>query len=81
MPANATLAMPDATLVLTGRKAAELFAVSDRTWRTWDAAGHIPRPVYVGRAKFWRAAELEAWVREGCPPRHVWDALYDGKTP
>jgi predicted DNA-binding transcriptional regulator AlpA len=45
-----------------------------RTWRTWDAAGWIPRPVRIGRSTLWRADELRDWVAAGCPRRTEWEA-------
>jgi predicted DNA-binding transcriptional regulator AlpA len=62
-------------LLLTARAAAEFCGISHRTWRTWDAGGLVPRPVSIGRAKFWRSAELRAWVASGCLSRRMWDVL------
>jgi predicted DNA-binding transcriptional regulator AlpA len=45
-----------------------------RTWRAWDAAGWIPRPVRIGRSTLWRARELSEWVSVGCPRRLEWEA-------
>lgn len=61
-------------LLLTGQQAALLCGKSLRTWRTWDAAGWIPRPVRIGRSTLWRAEELRQWVAAGCPPRTEWEA-------
>ena len=47
---------------------------SARTWRTWHALGHIPRPVKIGRSTLWRADELQDWVAAGCPGRDAWEA-------
>lgn len=66
-------AQPD-TLLVTAKQAAMLCSKSLRTWRTWDAAGRIPRPVRVGRSTLWRADELRAWVAAGCPRRPEWEA-------
>jgi predicted DNA-binding transcriptional regulator AlpA len=46
-----------------------------RTWRTWDAAGLIPRPIRIGRSTLWRADELRAWVAAGCPKRRDWESM------
>ena len=62
-------------LLLTARQAADLCGTSERTWRTWDSAGRIPKPVNIGRSKFWRPKEIEAWVRHGCPDRRTWSAI------
>ena len=49
-------------LLVNARMAAALCAKSLRTWRTWDAAGWVPRPVRIGRSTLWRADELRAWT-------------------
>ena len=61
-------------LLLTARQAAALCAKSLRTWRAWDAAAWIPRPVRIGRSTLWRADELRDWVAAGCPRRAEWEA-------
>jgi predicted DNA-binding transcriptional regulator AlpA len=61
-------------LLLSARRAADLCGKSLRTWRTWDAAGWIPKPVRIGRSTLWRADELRAWVEAGCPRREAWEA-------
>jgi predicted DNA-binding transcriptional regulator AlpA len=60
-------------LLVTAKQAATLCGKSLRTWRTWDAAGWIPRPVRIGRSTLWRTAELRAWITAGCPRRSEWD--------
>lgn len=61
-------------LLVTAKQAAQTCAKSLRTWRTWDAAGWIPRPVRIGRSTLWRLDELRAWVAAGCPRRDEWEA-------
>jgi len=60
-------------LLLTARQAAAKCGKSLRTWRAWDAAGWIPRPVRIGRSTLWRADELREWVATGCPRRAEWE--------
>lgn len=60
-------------LLLAARHAASMCGKSLRTWRTWDAAGWIPRPVRIGRSTLWRADELCEWVAAGCPRRAEWE--------
>lgn len=60
-------------LLLTARTAAALCGKSLRTWRTWDSAGWIPRPVRIGRSTLWRRSELDAWIGAGCPRREEWE--------
>ena len=64
---------PDPLLV-TAKQAAAMCGKSLRTWRTWDAAGWIPRPVRIGRSTLWRLGKLRAWVTAGCPRREEWEA-------
>lgn len=61
-------------LLLTARQAAATCGKSLRTWRTWDSAGWIPKPVRIGRSTLWRAEELRNWVIAGCPRRAEWEA-------
>jgi predicted DNA-binding transcriptional regulator AlpA len=86
MPLNITSTAPNpaqllkkqelgvAPLLVTAKTAAALCGKSLRTWRTWDAAGWIPRPVRIGRSTLWRADELRAWVAADCPRRVEWEA-------
>jgi len=62
------------TLLVSAKRAAQLCAKSLRTWRTWDSAGLIPRPVRIGRSTLWRVDELKEWVAAGCPRRGDWEA-------
>jgi predicted DNA-binding transcriptional regulator AlpA len=62
------------TLLVSARQAAAMCGKSLRTWRTWDAARWIPRPVRIARSTLWRAAELREWVGAGCPRRAEWEA-------
>jgi len=62
------------TLLVSARTAAAMCSKSLRTWRTWDAAGWIPRPVRIGRSTLWRVDELQQWVSADCPRREEWEA-------
>lgn len=61
-------------LLVTAKQAAVMCGKSLRTWRTWDAAGWIPRPVRIGRSTLWRVEELRDWIAAGCPRRDEWEA-------
>ena len=61
-------------LLISARQAAQMCSKSLRTWRTWDAAGWIPRPVRIARSTLWRVDELRAWSEAGCPRRAEWEA-------
>lgn len=38
--------------------------VSDMTLWRWlnDAASDFPKPIYIGRRRFWREADLASWL-------------------
>ncbi|MHB1035916.1 MAG: helix-turn-helix transcriptional regulator [Pirellulales bacterium] len=61
-------------ILLRPAEAAALCGKSLRTWRSWDAAGLIPRPVRIGRSTLWRSEEMRAWVAAGCPRRKEWQS-------
>ena len=63
------------SLLLKACDAAALFTTSERTWRTWDTTGKIPRAIRIGRKVFWRPEELRDWVAAGCPDRAAWEAM------
>jgi hypothetical protein len=67
-------------LLLGARRAAVICDKSLRTWRAWDAAGWIPRPIQIGRSKLWGLDELRAWVAAGCPRRAEWESLREGRN-
>lgn len=64
--------VPSEPLLLDAAATAQWFGKSVRTWRSWDAAGMIPAPICLGRSKYWRQAELLAWIEAGCPARKSW---------
>lgn len=54
-------------LLVTARDVAAMLGVSTATvWRL-RSAGKLPPPLKVGGAVRWRKADIEAWVRAGCP--------------
>ena len=50
---------------LTTAKVRERYGVSHMfiERRLADAGSTFPRPIYLGRLRFWKLAELEAWER------------------
>lgn len=62
------------SLLVNAKTAAAMCGKSLRTWRTWDAAGWIPRPIRIGHSTLWRIDELREWVAAQCPRRAEWEA-------
>ena len=60
-------------LLVPASDAAAMCGKTARTWRTWDAAGRVPRPIRIARSTLWRVSELHAWIEAGCPRREVWE--------
>lgn len=71
---NDTTRTSPSPLLVSAKVAAAACGKSLRTWRAWDSAGWIPRPVRIGRSTLWRTDELRAWVEAGCPRREEWEA-------
>ncbi len=69
-----TIAERANALLVSARIACAMCGKSLRTWRTWDSAGMIPRPMRIGRSTLWRVDELKAWVAAGCPRRAEWES-------
>jgi hypothetical protein len=65
--------------MLRAKAAAAWADVGLRTWRAWDAAGLIPRPLRIAGCVLWALPELRAWRDAGCPDRRTWEALRPGK--
>jgi predicted DNA-binding transcriptional regulator AlpA len=61
-------------MLLTAKQAAATCSKSVRTWRSWDAAGKVPRAIRIGRSTLWRLEDLRSWVELGCPPRREFEA-------
>jgi predicted DNA-binding transcriptional regulator AlpA len=51
---------------MPARKVWERYGVTSMTIARWldDENMGFPRPVYFGRFRYWRTAELEAWERD-----------------
>jgi predicted DNA-binding transcriptional regulator AlpA len=59
--------------LLTAKQLGRLLGLSERTIRRHDAAGLVPRPLSIGGAVRWRADEIDAWIKAGCPKRLDWE--------
>jgi hypothetical protein len=56
--------------------AAAWCSVSLRTWRSWDAAGLVPRrTAKIGNIVLWSMRELRDWRDAGCPDRRTWETM------
>jgi len=62
----ATTAKPDQCLYLPGAQVGARYGRSDMTIHRWlnDPELNFPRPVYIGRYRYWRIVALEAWEEE-----------------
>lgn len=50
---------------LPARQVWERYGVADMTLYRWTKAPEMnfPKPIYIGRLRYWRLSELEAWER------------------
>ena len=60
------------SLLLTADQTATLLGVGRSTFYRLHSSGRVPLPIRLGGSVRWRAEELRAWVREGCPARVLW---------
>lgn len=61
-------------LLVSAAQAGALVCVNRSTWTRWSAAGKIPAPIRIGGAVRWSYAELQEWIKAGCPGRVAWIA-------
>lgn len=56
----------DAAVFLPANKVGERYGVSSMTLWRWlkEESMNFPRPIYIGRYRFWRIDELQAWEAE-----------------
>ena len=63
-------------LLLDVHAAARALGVPKKTVGNWNRSGRLPMPIRMGsRSLLWRADELAAWVRNGCPSRLRWETM------
>jgi predicted DNA-binding transcriptional regulator AlpA len=65
----------DQRLVLGAAKLAVVLDVSVRTIRRMETAGLLPRSVRINGSRKWVYAEIEDWIKAGCPAREQWEAM------
>jgi hypothetical protein len=71
---------PPPPLMIDAKRAARLFSISLRTWRSYDSAGKVPMPTRLGARVLWHLPELKQWAEAGCPDRAAWNELKDRTT-
>ena len=65
-------------LALSAADLARTLGVSLRHVRRMDSAGHLPKPVRLGRAVRWALhgpGGIQAWLAAGCPDRATWQRM------
>jgi len=67
-----------APLAVDARGLGRLLGVAERTVRTMNSAGRIPRPVALGRRRVWCVSEVLRWLEAGAPERARWEAMRAG---
>jgi hypothetical protein len=65
-------------LAVGARNLARMLDLSLRSLRGMDAAGRIPKGIYLGARKVWYVREIRAWLKAGAPDRATWELLRDG---
>lgn len=63
--------------LLNDVEAAAALGISRSMFRKQVSRGLAPKPLKIGRCSRWRAAELAAWIRAGCPPMNSWAWPWD----
>jgi predicted DNA-binding transcriptional regulator AlpA len=77
---QATLPGAVEPMLVPAKVAAPRCGRSEPSWWRDNAAGRVPAPVKVGRSTLWRVADLEEWVRQGCPSRKEFEARKRAKS-
>lgn len=66
--------MPTIESLISVSQVARLTGLSDRTiWRMIDEA-RTPKVFHIGRAVRFRAAEIDLWIKSGCPDQQTFEA-------
>jgi len=53
---------------------AKLLICSYRKIQRMDDSGKLPKPLVIGRARYWRVSEIDAWLNAGAPSQREWEA-------
>ena len=60
-------------LLVPPAEAAKLIGVGKSLFYQMASDGRLgPMAIELGSKRLFRVAELQAWVLQGCPPRHQW---------
>jgi predicted DNA-binding transcriptional regulator AlpA len=63
--------------LLSAKQLSKLLSTSVRSVWRYRSANALPQPVKVGGALRWRQADIEKWIRMGCPNRKEWEQFKD----
>jgi predicted DNA-binding transcriptional regulator AlpA len=63
-------------LAVDAKALAGLLGVCERTVRSMDSSGRLPKPLRLNdRSVRWVVAEVQDWLRAGAPDRKTWEVL------
>jgi predicted DNA-binding transcriptional regulator AlpA len=62
-------------LALGAKRLAKAFGISERSVRSLDAAGKLPRPFRLGGRVVWPVSVIRRWLECGAPDRAEWERL------
>ena len=61
-------------LAVGAKQLAQLLSCSERTVRTLDARGLLPKPIRIGGSVVWLVDEIRDWLADGAKDRATWEA-------
>jgi predicted DNA-binding transcriptional regulator AlpA len=62
-------------LAVNAEELGELLGCGERSIRTWDAAGKLPKPFRLGTRTLWSVGEIRRWMDAGAPTRQEWEEM------
>lgn len=62
-------------LRINAKELGAMLGLCERTIRTMDYAGDLPKPGKLGRKVLWSLAEIRAWEAAGMPNRQRWEQI------
>ena len=61
--------------LLSAEAVGRMLSLSRRQIFRLNSAGRIPKPIRIGGAVRWSAAEISAWLAASAPDRRTWEAM------